>query len=127
MTWQSRSSVSEHTPYRLVKVGMGFLHDDGSGGPSKSLEHSDRRGGRALDDKKPRRIKMFRTLLPPGSSPNRAEPQVCLPLIAEPIVRPPAAQQRITPSQQSVERPEGRSPPFGHDVALADYLAQPGG
>src|SRR5215831_3049322 len=70
---------------------------------------------------------MFRTLLPPGSSPNRAETQVCLTLIVEPIVRPPAAQQRITPSQQSVERPEGRSPPFGHDVALADYLAQPGG
>src|SRR5215472_12200405 len=70
---------------------------------------------------------MFRTLLPPGSSPNRAETQVCLTLMVEPIVHPPAAQQRITPSQQSVERPEGRSPPFGHDVALADYLAQPGG
>ena len=60
-------------------------------------------------------------------SPNRADKQVCITLMVEPIVRPPAAQQRITPSQQSVERPEGRSPPFGHDVASADYLAQPGG
>ena len=70
---------------------------------------------------------MFQTLLPPGSSPNRAETQVCLTLMVEPIVCAHAAQQRITRTQQYVSRPEGRSPPFGHEVASADSLEQPGG